>query len=95
MSANTFFTLFRRRGFSETMEILNNFPDNAIIQSKFFQHLVSIKSYPNTYFRVKDNMLKHKLIAYRLNDKNEKVIYLTEKGKKIWKLITEIDTMLS
>lgn len=94
MTNNVFFGLFRRRGFSETMEILNSFPNSEAIQTEFFNKLVEIESYPNTYFRVKKDLLDHHLIAYKLNDKNEKVIFLTDKGREVWNRIQEIEKVL-
>ena len=94
MSKTTFFSLFRRRGFSETLEILYQFPGQEIVQAKFFQALLEQESYPNTYFRVKNDLLEHGLIAYKLNDANDKVIFLTDRGKKVWNLINEIEGIL-
>ncbi len=94
MITDTFFKLFRKRGFSDTLEVLNKFPKKEAIQSEFFSSLEKVNSYPNTYFRVKDAMLKYKLIAYKLNDKNDKVIYLTTKGKSLLVKIEQIEKLL-
>ena len=51
-------------------------------------------SYPNTYFRVKQDLLDYKIIGYKLNSENEKVIYLTEKGKNIMAKIEQIEDIL-
>ena len=77
MAIKTIFRLFRRKGFSETLEILNTFPEKAAAQTVFFKTLKEWDSYPNTFFRVRSDLLKHKLIAYRLNDENEKEIFIT------------------
>ncbi len=90
----TFFNLFRKRGFSETIGILHAFPEREIVQSKFFEQLQKEKSYANSYFRVKKDLLSHKLIAYKLNEDNEKVIFLTEKGTAIWEKVQEIENMI-
>ncbi|MCF2140787.1 MAG: hypothetical protein K9W44_12095 [Candidatus Lokiarchaeota archaeon] len=95
MSNNTkFFRLFRRRGFSETLEILADYPNCEVLQSDFFKRLVDSNSYPNIYFRVKNDLLKHDIIAYKLDKDNNKVIYLTEKGVEIWNKINEIEKLL-
>ena len=94
MKNTNFFQLFRKRGFSETIEILQNFPKNEAVQSKFFEKLVESNSYPNTFFRVKGSLLKHNIIAYKLNTNNEKVIFLTEKGLDVWNRIQEIEKIL-
>ena len=90
----TFFHLFRKRGFGETLQVLTQFPGEEAVQSQFFEKLVEQKSYPNTYFRVKKDLLKHNLIAYKLNENNDKVVFLTDKGKELWELIKKIDYFL-
>ncbi|MHA1776346.1 MAG: hypothetical protein DRO88_02310 [Promethearchaeia archaeon] len=93
-SGTNFFKLFRRRGFSETLEILAECPNFELQQSLFFKRLTNSNSYPNIFFRVKSDLLKHNLIAYKLDKENNKVIYLTEKGVKIWNRINEIEKLL-
>ena len=94
MMTNKFFKLFRRRGFFDTMEVLSKAPNMEAVQSDFFNNLKKIKSYPNTYFRVKQDLLDHKIIGYKLNDENEKVIYLTEIGKEIIDRLEQIEEIL-
>lgn len=91
---NSFLKLLKRRGFTETLEILNSFPQQEAIQSEFFDKMVNSASYPNVFFRVKSDLLKHNIIGYKLNQTNEKVIFITEKGKEIWKLIQDIELLL-
>jgi predicted transcriptional regulator len=90
-----FFQMFRKRGFSETLEILSQFPNNEIIQSNFFEQLITAKSYPNSFFRVKNDLLKSKIIGYKLNESNDKVIFLTEKGKEILSLLAQIENLIN
>jgi len=94
MAKNSFLKLLKRRGFAETLEILNDFPQQEAIQSEFFDKMVNSSSYPNVFFRVKTDLLKHHIIAYKLNQTNEKVIFMTDKGKEIWRLIQDIETLL-
>jgi predicted transcriptional regulator len=88
-----FFKLYRRRGFGETLEILNGFKKKEAVQTTFFNSLKKKKSYLNSFFRVKDDLIKNGLIAYKLNQNYEKVIYLTEKGIDLNKRIDEIEDM--
>ncbi len=88
-----FFRLYRRKGFGETLEILNDFKKKEAKQSLFFIALKKNKSYLNSFFRVKDDLLKSGLIAYKLDEENDKVIYLTEKGKELFKKVNEIEEM--
>jgi hypothetical protein len=94
MAIETIFKLFRKKGFSETLEILNSFPEKAAAQTTFFKTLKKWDSYPNTFFRVRTDLLKHKLIGYRLNDENEKVIFLTKKGINILDRLQQIENIL-
>ena len=89
-----FFRVFRRKGFGETLEILNGFKNKEATQNTFFKTLKKNESYLNSFFRVKDDLLTNQLIAYKLDKENDKVIYLTEKGKELLKKITEIETMI-
>jgi predicted transcriptional regulator len=86
--------LYRRKGFGETLEILNDFKKNEAKQSLFFNTLKNNKSYLNSFFRVKADLLKTGLIAYKLDEENDKVIYLTEKGKELFKKVSEIEEMV-
>ena len=94
METDTVQQLFRKRGFSDTLETLKQFPDHEAPQSEFFTKLGDRNSYPNTYFRVKADLLKYKIIAFKLNENNEKVIYLTKKGEEILEKIEQIEQLL-
>ena len=89
-----FFTVYRKKGFGETLEVLSSFKKSEAKQSHFFNTLKENKSYLNSFFRVKDDLLKNKLIAYKLDTENEKVIYLTEKGKELYNRILEIENLI-
>jgi predicted transcriptional regulator len=89
-----FFKIFRRKGFGETLEILNKFKKKETTQNLFFKTLKKNKSYLNSFFRVKADLLKTGLIAYKLDEENDKVIYLTEKGKELFNKINEIEKMV-
>ena len=85
-----FFRLYRRIGFGEALETLDKFKKKEARQSDFFKKLKENKSYLNSFFRVKDDLLKHKLIAYKLDGDYKKVIYLTDKGKELLNLVEKI-----
>ena len=94
MQGKLFYKLFRKRGFSETMNVLSAFEDNEAVQKEFFKSLSKIGSYPNAFFRVKDELIEYGIIAYKLNDKNQKCIFLTQKGEKIWNHLLEVEEIL-
>ena len=89
-----FFKMFRRKGFGETLEILNTFKKKEATQNKFFKTLKKNKSYLNSFFRVKTDLLQKGLIAYKLDETFEKVIYMTEKGQELLKMVTEIEELV-
>jgi len=85
----------KKRGFGETLETLAGFKDNKAVQKKFFERFEKEQSYYNAYLRVKDILIKEKIIAFELNEENEKVIKLTEKGQDLFNKIQEIEKILA
>ncbi len=91
---DSFFKLYRKRGFGLTLEILAELNAEAE-ESVFFQALKEKGSYLNEYYRVKKDLLKEGLIKYRLNEEYEKVVILTDKGSKLLSKIKEIEQILA
>lgn len=89
-----FFKLYRRKGFTETLEMISEFKGYEAKQSDFFKKLKEHRSYLNSFFRVKDDLIEYKIIAYKLDDTFEKVIYLTDKGKELNEKISEIEDII-
>ena len=90
----TFFQLFRKRGFSLTLEILNEFKKKEAKEADFFQKLKDKDSYLNEFYRVKKNLLEHDLIAYKLDKDYNKVIIITEKGQNLLEKVKAIEGLL-
>lgn len=86
-----FFRLYRKRGFSLTLEILDAFPDSAAKEVVFFDALRECGSYLNEFYRVKGNLLKYNMIGYRLDDDYDKVIFLTEQGREVLQRLDELN----
>ena len=84
----------KKRGFSETLKVLGAFELQEAVQSKFFEKFEESESYYNAYLRVKKNLLESQLIKFKLNDNNEKVIYLTDKGKEVLLKMEEIEILI-
>ena len=89
-----FFELYRKKGVLETLESLSKFKNMEVEQVEFFKNIKDKESNVNRFFRVKEDLLRWNLISYKLNDEYEKVIYLTEKGKKLYKKIISIEKLL-
>ena len=89
-----FYKLMKKRGFSETLKVLGQFDNTEAVQSQFFEKFEEANSYYNAYLRVKKSLLESDLIKFKLNDNNEKVIYLTEKGKDVLNKLQEIENII-
>jgi len=89
-----FSTLYRKIGFFETLDILSSLQNCEAKQIEFFKHLKERGSYLNSFFRIKRDLLRLKLIAYKLDSVNDLVIHLTEKGRKLTDKITEIEQLI-
>ncbi|MHA1338966.1 MAG: hypothetical protein ACTSRZ_13410 [Promethearchaeota archaeon] len=90
-----FFKIYRKKGVSETIETLYSFKKKAAKQTVFFREVKKRYGYLNSFFRVRKELIKKEIIKYRLDEDNEKVIYLTDKGKEIYKMIKEIEKILN
>ncbi|MHA1520757.1 MAG: hypothetical protein ACTSRK_11295 [Promethearchaeota archaeon] len=92
--SNRLYTLMKRRGFSETLKVLGSFDKAEAVQSRFFEKFEKSESYYNAYLRVKKQLLDSELIKFKLNEANEKVIYLTDKGKSVLQKMEEIEELI-
>ncbi|MHA1340913.1 MAG: hypothetical protein ACTSRZ_13205 [Promethearchaeota archaeon] len=82
-----FFKVYRKKGFEETLNVLYNAKNREYRESDFYRTLKRKKIHLNEFYRSKNDLLKHKLIAYRLDEQYEKIIYLTNKGVELCKMI--------
>lgn len=87
--------LFKQRGIHDTLEILRTSEQQQISETSFFQQLIDTARYPNSFFRVKKQLLTRQLIAYKLDAENKKVLFLTEKGKYLCQLMQDLDQLLT
>ncbi len=94
MMSNKFYNLMKKRGFSETLKVLGSFENYEAVQSKFFEKFEESDSYYNAYLRVKRMLLESDLVKFKLNENNEKVIYLTDKGKKLLTKLEDIEKLM-
>lgn len=90
-----FFQLYRKRGFSLTLELLAEFEDNEAKETDFFQKLKDSNSYLNEFYRVKKGLLEYGLVAYKLDENYDKVLFLTDKGLEVLAKLDEIEEMLA
>jgi len=90
----TFFSLYRKKGFSVTLEILNDFEKGEAKESEFFNKLKNSENFLNEFYRSKEDLLKYDLISYKLDKDFDKVLCITEKGKKLLEKIKDINSFL-
>ncbi|MBD3353001.1 MAG: hypothetical protein GF364_16075 [Candidatus Lokiarchaeota archaeon] len=79
----------------ETLKILGQLKKNEAKQSIFYDRIKENKSYLNSFFRVKKDLIQTGIIGYRLDNDQKKIIFLTEKGKELTRLITKIENTLN
>ncbi|MHA1821000.1 MAG: hypothetical protein ACTSU2_15980 [Promethearchaeota archaeon] len=60
-------------------------------QKSFLKELKKNEANLNAYFRVKPELIEYNLIGFKIDDEGNKIIYLTEKGKKIYEMIMDIE----
>jgi hypothetical protein len=89
-----FFTIYRKRGFSISLQLLNDFPNHKAKEADFFQKLKDNESYLNEFYRVKQDLLDYRLLAYELDENYNKVVKVTEKGLLILDKIKGIEDFL-
>jgi len=69
------------------------YKDNKVDKHTFYNELNKF-SYYNSFFRVKDDLIKKGLIEIEHNNK-VKYIKLTEKGKEIYDKLSEINELIN
>ncbi|MHA1819684.1 MAG: hypothetical protein ACTSU2_04405 [Promethearchaeota archaeon] len=89
-----FYKLFRKRGFGDTIITLYQFDKFRAKQVNLYKALKNNGSCINAFLRARDDLVNNNLIEFRLDENNEKIIYLTDKGKEFYKRIKEIEDLL-
>jgi predicted transcriptional regulator len=84
--------LLKNKGFTDTMFILSRSDDKINIHT-FYRELCEF-SYYNSYYRLKDELIRQGLIELQKIDK-DKYIKLTKKGKELLKKLTEINILIN
>jgi len=85
--------LLKKKGFRDTFQVLVQFKDYKTDIHTFYKELNKI-SYYNSFFRVKDELLKTKLVSIE-NFKGKKYIALTKKGIDVYHKLIEIGELLN
>ncbi len=83
--------LLKKKGFKDTLYVLTK-NNNKLDKHTFYNELNKF-SYYNSFFRVKDDLIKKGLIEIEQNNKI-KHIKLTEKGVDVYKRLNEINELV-
>ena len=84
--------LIRKKGFLDTLQVLTSFKGNRVEKHTFYDELNKF-SYYNSFFRVKDQLIKRDLIRIE-NSGKKKYIMLTDKGLAIYNKLVEVNNMI-
>lgn len=84
-------SLLKKKGFKDTMFVLTK-NNNRLDKHAFYNELNKF-SYYNSFFRVKDDLIKMGLIEIE-NSNKIKYIKLTEKGLDVYNKLSEINKLV-
>ena len=88
------FSVIRKRGFIDTLNLLYQ-QNNYEMTEYLFNITINQQGYRNTCYRSKEELLKYQLIAYKLDDHNKKMLYLTAKGLAFLELLMQAEAILN
>jgi hypothetical protein len=84
--------LLKKKGFKDTLAVLINQKDYKTDKHTFYNELNKF-SYYNSFFRVKDELIKKGLIEIE-NTSKVKLIKLTDKGLEVYNKLKDINDMI-
>ncbi len=93
MAIEELISFLKKKGFRDTLEVLTQFKNYRTDKHTFYNELNKF-SYYNSFFRVKDDLIKRGLIEIELNDK-KKYVKLTEKGLDVYNRLVEINKLIN
>ncbi|MFX1365426.1 MAG: hypothetical protein ACFFCE_11575 [Promethearchaeota archaeon] len=84
--------LLKKKGFKDTFHVLMNQKDYKTDKHTFYNELNKF-SYYNSFFRIKDELIRKGLITIE-NTSKVKTIRLTKKGLEVYNKLNEINEMV-
>jgi hypothetical protein len=93
MAIEELISFLKKKGFRDTLEVLTQFKNYKTDKHTFYNELNKF-SYYNSFFRVKDELLKRGLIEIEHNDK-KKYVKLTDKGLDVYNRLVEINKLIN
>ncbi len=85
-------SFLKKKGFRDTLQVLTAFKNYKVDKHTFYNELNKF-SYYNSYFRVKNDLIKRGLIEIDVTD-GKKSIKLTEKGLTVYNKLVEINDLI-
>ena len=83
----------KKKGFRDTYQVLTQFKNYKTDKHTFYNELNKF-SYYNSFFRVKEDLIKRGLIEIEQN-KKKKYIKLTDKGLLVYNKLVEINELIN
>jgi predicted transcriptional regulator len=93
MAIEELISFLKKKGFRDTLEVLSQFKNYKTDKHTFYNELNKF-SYYNSFFRVKDDLIKRGLIEIELNNK-KKYVKLTDKGLDVYNRLIEINKLIN
>ena len=93
MAINELISFLKKKGFRDTFQVLTQYKNFETDKHTFYNDLNKF-SYYNSFFRVKEDLIKRGLIKIELNNK-KKMISLTKKGLDVYNKLVEINDLIN
>lgn len=93
MAINDVISFLKKKGFRDTFQVLTQYKNFETDKHTFYNELNKF-SYYNSFFRVKEDLIKRGLIKIEMNNK-KKMIKLTKKGMDVYNKLVEINDLIN
>ena len=93
MAINDVISFLKKKGFRDTFQVLTQYKNFETDKHTFYNELNKF-SYYNSFFRVKEDLIKRGLIKIEMNNK-KKMIKLTKKGMDVYNKLVEINELIN
>jgi hypothetical protein len=93
LAINDVISFLKKKGFRDTFQVLTQYKNFETDKHTFYNELNKF-SYYNSFFRVKEDLIKRGLIKIELNNK-KKMIKLTKKGLEVYNKLVEINELIN
>lgn len=95
MVSEKFIDFIKKKGVSDTFNVLTKFKNFKTDKKTFYKELNEF-SYYNSYFRVKEDLVNNGIITIKKNGSNgKKFIELTKKGQTIYKKLEDVNNLIN